>query len=522
MKEPEEAAGTAMVTSPDRLASLAGRDVLRSRGNAIEAAVAMGAVLSVTYPHFCGIGGDAVWMVADRDGRATCFLGIGQAIAQANDVANIETRGPGAVLTTAGAVDSWGHALEFSRREWYGQKPLQELLEPAIAHARDGFEMTASQRFWLDFRKDEVAGWPGFEALFGGGTKDGKPFVEPELADTLGHIGHSGTRAFYEGPLAHRIADGLAKAGARLTMADLAQTRTREVPPLALETNGVTLLAPPPPTQGVTTLQIMGILARLGLGAHEEGSAGFYHACVEAVKQAFLDRRELADPADTPQPVAEWLAADHLDARAGAIDPDRALEWPYPFRKGDTVFFAATDAQGRSVSVLQSIYFDWGSGVVAGDTGILWHNRGAAFTLEDRHPNRLRPGRLPFFTLNPGIALKDGRPRLLYGTQGADGQPQTLAVVLARMLHYGFTPARALAAPRFLLGRTFSDTRDTLKLEADAGEDIMAELAVMGHLVSPIEAQSPLSGQAGLIMIGEDGTVRGAHDPRSDGCALAV
>lgn len=147
---------------------------------------------------------------------------------------------------------------------------------------------------------------------------------------------------------------------------------------------------------------------------------------------------------------------------------------------------------------------------------------GAAFSLEDGHPNRLAPGRLPFYTLNPGIALRDGRPHLLYGTQGADGQPQTLSMVLARAIDHGLSPAEALARPRFLLGRTFSDSRDTLKIEADAGEAVIAELARRGHAVAPIARQSPLAGQAGLIRIGADGGVTGAHDPRSDGAALAV
>src|SRR5690606_36329717 len=149
------------------------------------------------------------------------------------------------------------------------------------------------------------------------------------------------------------------------------------------------------------------------------------------------------------------------------IDMQRALPWPHVFKRGDTVYIGAVDAEGNAVSMLQTVYFDWGSGMMASDTGILWHNRGASFSLNPAHPNALQPGKRPFHTLNPGMYLKNGKPALLYGTQGADGQPQTLTAVLTRIIDYGMDPLTALSRPRFLLGKTFSDTRDSLKLEQD-------------------------------------------------------
>jgi gamma-glutamyltranspeptidase/glutathione hydrolase len=508
-----------MVTSPHGLASEAGLQILKEGGNAIEAAIAIAAMLSVTYPHFCGLGGDAVWLVAEPGGPATCFLGIGQAAqSAASGGAPIPTRGGGSTLTTACAVDSWGHALGYSRAKWGGRLSLSRLLDPAIAAAESGFQVTPSQSFWLDFRQGEVAGWPGFADLFapgGQGPEVGATFRQPALAATLRAIAEHGPREFYEGELAGRLARGLAEAGSPLTRADLAATRTREAAPVQLDYRGLTLLAPPPPTQGVTTLMIMGILAALDRRGVAEGSADFYHLAVEAVKQAFLDRDGIADPDFVDQPIEKRLSPMHLERRAKAIDRAHALPWPHPFRAGDTVFFAATDAEGRGVSLLQSIYFDWGSGVVAGDTGVLWQNRGAAFSTVLGHPNVVGPGKRPFYTLNPGMALADGRPRLLYGTQGADGQPQTLSVLLMRLIDYGMSPGSALRGPRFLLGRTFSDGRDSLKLEGDAGSNVISELARRGHDISPIEKLSPLAGQAGVIRIGTDGVVTGAHDPRS-------
>jgi gamma-glutamyltranspeptidase/glutathione hydrolase len=208
--------------------------------------------------------------------------------------------------------------------------------------------------------------------------------------------------------------------------------------------------------------------------------------------------------------------------RAKDIDLRRALPWPYTAGSADTVFFGAVDGEGRCVAVLQSIYYDWGSGVVVGDTGILWHNRGASFSLDPRNPNVIAPGKRPFHTLNPGIALRQGRPHIVYGTQGADGQPQTLCTVLTGIIDYGMDPLAALTQPRFLLGKTFSDARDTLKLEESAGADVIAELARRGHELSLIPPLSPLGGQAGAIVIDADGRLRGAHDPRSDGVALGA
>jgi gamma-glutamyltranspeptidase len=523
--EPPEHKPRGMVTSPHVLASEAGLEILRQGGNAIEAAIAIGAVLAVTCPHFCGLGGDAVWLVADRDGRQTSFLGIGQAAQNCAGIETLPMRGPLSALTTACAVDAWGYAHAFSSAHWGGQQSFGGLLDAAIGHAENGFAVTQSQAHWLDFRHGETADWPGFEALFrpgGAAPQPGSPFVQPELAESLKAIARHGPREFYEGALAHRIAAGLAAAGSPLGEADLKATATRDAPPIRLDYQDLTLLAPPPPTQGVTTLMIMGVLAGLERGGVVEGSADYFHAAIEAVKQAFLDRDGVADPDFAPQPIEKWLDRERLRQKAGAIDPRRALDWPQPFRTGDTVFFAATDSEGRGVSVLQSIYFDWGSGLVAGDTGILWQNRGAAFSLVPGHPNELKPGKRPFYTLNPGMALRAGKPHLLYGTQGADGQPQTLSLLLTRLIDHGLSPSEALRRPRFLLGRTFSDSRDSLKLEADVDAEVAAELGRRGHLISPIDALSPLAGQAGVIRIGEDGELSGAHDPRGEGCALEL
>ncbi len=507
---------TAALTTPHPLATAAGMAVLRAGGTAPEALIAAGAALCVVMPHFCGLGGDAVWMQADRHGQQRCDLAIGQGIDRPMPRGPIPSRGPGSVLTTAALVSGWQHAFDRARRDLGGQARWEDLLAPAIAMAEDGFAVSPSQAFWGAFRRAECRDWPGFADIY---TQDGAPLTagqmlrQPQLARSLRRIAEQGAAAFYTGDLSRDILAGLRDAGVMIGAADLAATRTRSLRPLAMPYRDLTLLAPPPPTQGVTTLQIMGILSRLDLSGLHPGSADHIHLCVEAVKRAFIGRDAIADPDFAAVASDDWLADARLAAQARDISRQTALPWPHQWQHGDTVFLGAIDAQGNAASVLQSTYFDWGSGVVAGDTGIIWQNRGAAFRTDPAHPNAFAPGKLPFYTLNPGIALKDGRPRIVYGTQGADGQPQTLAMLLTRLIDFGQSPQEALAGPRFLLGRTFSDSRDSLKLEADAGAHVLRDLAARGHEISPIPAQSPLAGQAGLVLATPGGAIA-LHDPR--------
>jgi gamma-glutamyltranspeptidase/glutathione hydrolase len=493
-----------LAISPHPLATAIGNELLAAGASAAEAAVAIGAMLSVVMPHFCGIGGDAVWLAAEADGTVTAINGIGQAFAFTEDVSHIATRGPQSILTTAAAVRTWEAALAL-------QAPgcaIAPLLAPAIKASRDGFPVGASQAFWTQFRADEINDWIGFGRY--AQARPGRTMVQPELASTLKELSDNGLNSFYEGELAGAILTDLRAIGVDATAEDFAGARAECSEPLRVAYRDVLLHAPPPPTQGAATLAIMGILDRLG-PAPDCGSAEDYHLMVESVKAAFLDRAGI-DDADGARAYAEkMLSATRLDERAASVDRQKARAWPHVFEKADTVYFAARDKQGRCISALQSTYYDWGSGCCLPKTGIIWHNRGASFRRIDG-PNRLRPGRRPFHTLTPGIATKSGKPYLLYGTQGADGQPQTTCVILRHMIDHGLAPEAALHAPRFLLGRTFSDSRDSLKLEPMAGEE---GLRAMGHEVSPIEALSPLAGLAGAIRI-EAGEVIGASDPRGE------
>lgn len=511
---PSGAAGA--LTTPHPLATAAGMAVLAQGGTAPEAVIAAGAVLTVVMPHFCGLGGDAVWLVVDRHGDQRCFLAIGQGVERPMPDGPIPLRGPGSILTTAAVVHGWDHAFRYARDSLGGRSHWEDLLAPAIRLAGEGIAVSASQAFWGAFRAAEAVLWPGVAAMFmdqGRPLQAGQLLRQRDLEASLRLIAETGAGAFYRGALAARIVEGLRAEGVIIDRDDLARTATQEVRPLALPYRDMTLLAPPPPTQGVTTLQIMGMLARFNLSKLAPGSADHLHLCVEATKRAFLKRGAIADNAASCHAAHDWLSTGTLDRAASGITLHEALPWPHLWQHGDTVFIGATDAQGNAASVLQSTYFDWGSGVMAGDTGILWQNRGAAFSTVPDHPNAFAPGKRPFYTLNPGIALRDGRPALVYGTQGADGQPQTLSMLLTRLIDFAQPPAEALAAPRFLLGRTFSDSRDSLKLEADIAPDVIASLTARGHEISLIPAQSPVAGQAGLVAATAGGSVA-CHDPR--------
>lgn len=505
------------LTTPHPLATAAGLQVLAAGGTASEALIAAGAVLTVVMPHFNGLGGDAVWLVVDRHGRQRCFLAIGQAIDRKVAAGPIALRGPDSVLTTAAVVDGWQHAFHHARSATGGRAHWEDLLAPAIALASDGFAVSASQGFWGDYRSAQCADWPGFGSVFmanGRPLQAGHWLKQPALAQTLRQIAEHGAAAFYHGALSRQIVAGLRAAGVAINAADLAATKTRDVPPLASPYRDMVLLAPPPPTQGLTTLQIMGILSRFNLSAMTPDSADHFHICVEAVKRAFLERGRIADPTFSAQNPAAALADRHLDHLAQDINRQMAMPWPFEYQQADTVYLGAIDTMGNAASVLQSTYFDWGSGVVAGDTGILWQNRGAAFSHDRKHPNAFVPGKLPFYTLNPGIAVKDGRPQFTYGTQGADGQPQTLALLLTRLIDFHQSPQKALSAPRFLLGRTFSDSRDSLKIEADLASTTIKALSDRGHDIQLIPAQSPLAGQAGIVASTPTGCTAW-HDPRA-------
>ncbi|MBW4047447.1 MAG: gamma-glutamyltransferase family protein [Proteobacteria bacterium] len=519
-----------MVVAPHHLAAQAGRDVLLDGGNAIEAMVAAAAAIAVVYPHMTSIGGDGFWLI-HTPGQAPIAIDASgfaaeRATAQRYQGLNaIPSRGPDAALTVAGTVGGWSKALTIAQT-WGGpQLALTRLLRDAMRHARDGIVVTSSQAALTQSKIEGLKGVHGFAETF---LIDAMPpacgqiLRQPVLGETLQTLAERGLDDFYRGSLAARMGAELDRIGSPIRASDLAAYEAHSVAPLALRLADCTVYNLPPPTQGLASLMILGIYERLGI-AERDGFAHI-HGLVEATKRAFRVRNQIVtDPRRVPGDPSDYLEANALDALASEIDMRHALPWPESAAPGDTIWMGAIDREGRAVSFIQSIYWEFGSGVVLRDTGITWQNRGLTFALDPADLNALEPGRKPFHTLNPALAMFDDGRIMPYGTMGGEGQPQTQAAVFTRYARYGQSLQRAISAPRWLLGRTWGEASTTLKLENRFDPALVRLLRDAGHQVEVLsEAFSDTMGHAGALVLHGDGRMEGASDPRSDGAAAGV
>ncbi|WCE03484.1 gamma-glutamyltransferase family protein [Pseudoxanthomonas sp. JBR18] len=511
-----------MAVAPHHLAAQAGRDVLRDGGTAVEACVAIAATLAVVYPHMTGLGGDGFWLVREADGRMHAIDACGRS-AQAARLAfyagqeTIPWRGPGAANTVAGTVSGWAKALEGEGN----RLPLARLLEDAIHHAQAGVPVTAGGAQIAASKGAELRVQPGaYAATFepeGRPLREGELLRQPALASTLQQLAGAGLDDFYRGALGEDLATDLQALGSPLTLDDLKTHRAEASVPLQVRLRAATLYNHAPPTQGLASLLILALFERLDV-AEGEGFAHL-HGLVEATKQAFLIRdQHVGDPA--------WMTLDAqallddaaaLDALAARIDPRQALPWPQPSQAGDTCWFGAIDARGQAVSCIQSTYFEFGSGLVLPGSGITWQNRGCSFRLAPDGWNALKPGRKPFHTLNPALAVFDDGRVMSYGTMGGEGQPQTQAAVFSRYARFGMPLQQAVSAPRWLLGRTWGEDSTSLKLEDRFDPAVVEALRAAGHHVELLPAYTSVMGHAGALVREADGTLSGASDPRSDG-----
>ena len=516
-----------MVVAPHHLAAQAGLSVLRDGGNAIEAMVAAAATIAVVYPHMNGLGGDGFWLISEPGGAHVGIDACGRSAAlasmdfyRARAEAAVPARGPLAANTVAGAVSGWALALEVSARRG-GRMPLERLLSDAIWYARQGAPVTGSQARFTGRFLEELRAQPGFAGQFLDGDAPvaaGKMQRLPALAHALERMSKAGLDDFYRGELGAYLADELTRLGSPLRREDFERHHADVVEPLKLGLECGTVYNLPAPTQGLASLLILGIFERLKC-AQAEGYE-HVHGLVEATKQAFIVRnREIADPAVMTGSQTGYLSDESLDRMAREIDPRRAMPWPAPPAMGGTVWLGACDGDGVMVSYIQSVYWEFGSGVVLPEAGITWQNRGSSFVLDPKARLALAPRRKPFHTLNPACAtLRDGR-RMVYGTMGGDGQPQTQAAVFTRYAMFGQPLQRAISAPRWLLGRTWGEESVTLKLERRAGTELAEALAAAGHAVELVDDWGDIMGHAGAVTRDAQGAIIGAADPRSDGVA---
>jgi gamma-glutamyltranspeptidase/glutathione hydrolase len=519
-----------MISAPHHLAAEAGAQVLREGGNAVEAMVAAAACIAVVYPHMNAVGGDGFWLIAEPGKEPLGVEACGQAAGLATigfykdqGLTEIPSRGPLAALTVAGTVGGWAEALK-AAAPWGRALPLARLLAPAVEHGRKGVGITAGQESLTREKLSQLADVPGFAKVFlAGGVvpQEGETQRQPTLAATLEQLSDAGLDDFYRGDLARSIAKDMERLGAPIRLADLEAYEARRVAPLSVALESGRLYNMPPPTQGVSSLMILALFERLRVRKAE--SFEHIHGLVEAAKQAFLLRNaHVTDPAEMSVAASDWLKPALLDELAGRIDPSRALPWPYEPKPGDTIWMGAADAEGRVVSFIQSVYWEFGSGLVLPESGLLWQNRGTAFSLDPAHHNCLKPGKRPFHTLNPALArLKDGRT-LAYGNMGGEGQPQSQSAVYSRHVMFGQGLQEAVTAPRWLLGRTWGENSTTLKLESRFDPALVDKLKAAGHQVELLEPFTSTMGHAGAVSVSGDRRFLGASDPRSDGDAVAL
>ncbi|HET9578578.1 MAG TPA: gamma-glutamyltransferase family protein [Usitatibacter sp.] len=521
-----------MAVAPHSLAAQSALAVMRDGGNAVEAMVAAAATIAVVYPHMNSIGGDGFWLVhvpgepvrgIDACGASAAAADIG--FYRDRHLSSIPFRGGVAANTVAGTVSGWDLALEFSRTALGGKLPLARLLGDAIHYARHGIPVTRSQAATTEAKLEDLHGTPGFDDTYlvdGRAPAAGTRFRQERMASTLEQLARAGLDDFYRGELARGLAKDLAAVGSPLALDDLASHRAQWRTPLALPHWNGTVYNMPPPTQGLASLLILGILDRLQLARVDPAGADYVHLCVEAVKQAFRVRdRYVTDPADMAIDPHALLSADAIDALAAHVDRQRAAPWGAGKGPADTIWMGTIDGEGRAVSFIQSLYHEYGSGVVLAGSGINWQNRGCSFALDERALNALRPRRKPFHTLNPAMALLDDGRTMVYGSMGGDGQPQTQAAVFTRTVVFGMDPQAAIAAPRWLLGRTWGHASDTLKMESRFPAAVIDELARRGHEVEVVGEYDEIVGHAGAILRRTDGLMEGGSDPRSDGGVAA-
>jgi gamma-glutamyltranspeptidase/glutathione hydrolase len=512
-----------MVAACHPLASLAGVDVLRSGGNVVDAAVATNAVLAVTQPNFCGVGGDIFCLYYEAATRRVHFLnGAGRSGARATldelrrrGLSAVPAFGPGSV-SVPGVTRGWRMLLDR-----FGSRPLASLLEPAIHHAGEGFPLSdiVAQAIREKAPATDDPEWHRVFARNGRVPRTGECFRQPDLAQTLTELGGD-PELFYKGRVARAIADRMAAEGF-LTADDLALHEGEWGQPISTTYRGYTIWETPPPTQGLAALLALNLLEGFNLARYEVHSPEHLHLLIEMTKLAYADRnRWVADPARERVPVETLLDKAYAARRRRRFDPDRAQDHRWEPLDGDTTGFVVADGRGNVMSVIQSLYKGFGSAVVAPGTGVVLQNRGAYFNTDPAHPNCFAPGKRPFHTLIACVVTRDEQPVLGYSNMGGDGQAMFHVQSLTNALDHGMEIQEAIERPRFVAGPIDpGDMADQVRIESRVPEATREALRRRGHNVTPVSDFFMRMGHAHGISL-HDGTLRGGADPRGDGAAI--
>ena len=503
-----------LVATDHHLATAAGLDVLREGGSAVDAAVTAAAVCAVTQPHRTSIGGDLFALVYDASARAvTAYNGSGAAprsLTRDSFEGAFPTEGA-RVATVPGVIAAFADLLRD-----HGRLGMDRVLAPAIQYAGEGFPVSdglaeafvdSGGRF--DAEAASVFGprgrWP----------KAGEILQQPDLAATLEHVARDGARTFYMGAVAERIADGVAKVGGAMTGDDLAAHETDRPEPTFVRYRGLTVYGQPPVSQGHILLEELAIASGLDMSALAWGSADLVHQMVEIKKMAFADRDAYSgDPSMVRFEVTRLLDEGFASSRRRAI-PAKASDRTDPgVLATDTTYLCVVDRDGNAVSLIESVFKEFGSGCVVPGTGILLNNRLTGFSLDPASPNVLAPGKRPIHTLNTVIALDGSSPRFIFGTPGAQAQVQTNFQLAVGLIDQGFDVQRAIEEPRW-----YHESGRALKMEARFAEATRKALAAKGHEVVVLGDWAEVTGGAQAIAIDPNGVFSGGADPRREGNA---
>ena len=532
-----------MIATSQSLASGAGLKVLQDGGNAIDAAVTAAAVLAVVEPSMTGIGGDLFAIVYDAKTKSLHALNAsGRSAYAATPEAYAkrgQTRMPGAgvlSVTVPGVVEGWSELLGK-----YGTITMAKAVAPAVAYARNGYPVAEIVHTQWKASERKLAADPLTAATFlpnGKVPEAGDVFANPNLANTLEAVGKGGRDAFYKGPIARAIVADMRKRDGLLEERDFAEHKADWVEPISTSYRGYQVYELPPNTQGFCVLEMLNILEGFDIKSMGHNSAAYLHALTEAKRIAFADRAAyLADPESVPPAVLKTLISKEYAAlRRKDIDPNHAASEYKPAAiagvpssqaipeadqnftgrdRGDTIYMTAADGKGNFISLIQSLYSDFGSGIVAGDTGILLHNRGSGFNLTAGHPDQIAPHKRPLHTLIPAFVMKDGKPYLSFGVMGGDHQAQGHTQVVVNLIDFGMNVQEAGEAARINHGN------NGLLVERNVPQDARDGLTQRGHKVSVATAPSgAFGGFQGILLDPRTGVLMGGSDVRKDGLAI--
>ena len=516
-----------MVATSQPLAAVAGLRMMLQGGNAVDASVAAAAVLNVVEPVSTGVGGDMFALVwNNHEKKVKAINGSGRAPAAAS-VQGLRSKGfdrmPDSgvhTITVPGAVHGWETLINAC-----GTMPLSEVLKPAIHYAEEGFPVSDVIATQWSGEMAKLSQLPSGEEMLlqGRPPKQGEVMRLPELAGTLRVIAEGGAEAFYKGDTGQQIAAFVQEQGGWLSREDLVNHTSNWEDPTSTDYRGVTCWECPPSGHGIAALEALNIAEGFDISAMGSQSPDTYHHLVEAMRLAFADAfHYLADPAKSWVPTQELLSKEYAKSRRSLIDPNKAMtSAPYGtvHGGGDTVYISSVDGQGNACSFIYSIYQNFGTGMVVPGTGIALHNRGSLFSLDPDHPNALAPGKRPYHTIIPAMATVDGELYLCYGVMGAFMQPQGHLQVISNIVDHRMEPQAALNALRFMIGQ------DTVALEEGISPDVVQELERRGHRTRVISGyrRGITGGLGGAQLIQRDlstGVLRGASEPRKDGCAI--